>query len=99
MAVHSDAVAAILGEKQDIYRARHVERPDVHSLCIDLWFDDAEVIFARALGNMNAACSQLPTRNRLVLFNLSVRCGRSLQLGHGGLHARSCVSSWWHHYI
>jgi hypothetical protein len=90
MTVHSHAVPAIFGEKQNVYGTGDVERVDVNTLSIDLRFNYAEVIFTGPLRYMNMACPRVCSRHfplpcEIVCLNIGDRCGRSLRLRHGVL--------------
>src|SRR5580765_2888196 len=45
--IHPDILRSTRDHKLDVHRTRGIERPDMNALCVDLWFNEAEMVLAR----------------------------------------------------
>ncbi len=92
--VHPHIVSPIFCQKEDVDRARNIKRPDMDPVGIDLRLNQAEVILARLLRNMNATCGRTCFEYRLSasfairFLQTTAQFGILLRLAHDELHSQ-----------
>jgi len=92
--IHPHIVSPIFCQKEDVDRAGNIERPDVNPIGVNLGFNEAEVIFAGTLRNVNATCgcacpeSRLLARFAITFLQTGAQLRIPLRLAHDELHAK-----------